>query len=1215
MTVSLLIDFQDEAGWYDASDLVKNCVRTENACAEDFSHAVDSCSLTLVYDSLLLSKLATARGDSVALIQIDGVPYFSGRIPPTTKFETGGTTVDGDVDIEDIEIEVLDYSSLLDRQVKDSDAIAWEHYHICDPAAPSTSIVHQLLALCGVTGSQVAITQTISIELRAFTKGSGDGTIGDILNTLLYEYGYTYRFDRTGRIVLVQWIYETLSPTMDIDELIIMADLMAEKIAREYDGCKLYWFGFIEKSQAMVYLEDLPIGDDNRYSGYPIQPGYLYPVEANVEETWWEYQDRGVSNKVVDGRVVKDKNFSQIVLTKNHTLDDSFEAGVAPETTIYGNKRARLTWRNGEATSKKIYWAAIYADVVYLGSANEIEKMTAASPKKVDEYTAEYIHDETSAGRLASARADIFYKGAWRFSFQSETEIPVGTIGTLTDPYSGLAGTVMVIQSSFDPETGIYEVKAISIADVTIAPTASRMKLLPSPPKTKTESIETQLQNVPSFTDLEEGYESSGATKTPVVPVILLCEGVAPHTIEILIDHQVNLGNAFSHFKVQVSDNQLQWYKLRTDGVDWKGDLNGATITNLERVIHCGIPHEGAIDNPTGKHLYYRASRVNKNGLESEYSAVADATEPIILAGSLGLNAIFASNISASVMETILLKAYFLYLGFTGGDILDPEEGDVRIYADAVKIAFEMFTRAVWAANRRIQIGGTDSFGNFLPFSFCRGLLGSTGVAPVNDPLPDKSFYRFNFDDSLKDQFGNDPWSVTGVVGYSANKFEGTKSLTQGSTDYLTLYWNNIWRCGSSATICGRMYLTDANSQIQVGLYYNGQNQIRFTLNNTSISIQAWKSGVFSSKGAATDPIAGSFHLLCFMYDEIENKAILRFDDIEYSLSPTGSWGSSANGELHVSFIDGGHQCYIDDLIFSPIISVDPEIFYQHLLRNRPWDPGSVQADLHFIPSPGGRVIIAGTNVKRKVLTEEGYTITEDDGFSEIECKTGAADQTIVFPALKKSIGRIIDVSSAHGSGAGEVVLDGEGDEPFIFNGASYTTIRVGLPDQHTKVIGTKDGWKIIGGVVQPVALEPDIGGGYHKLNRTVSAMDVSTQAWYSSPYIWDVSSLLPDGVRSVNVKVLVALAAGVAEISGNAWAMVWDYDSGAYSVDKTYNSGAWQTLPYKPASSTSRNMQALIESRINIGASKKLYCGMYKDFSDAVYCYATLRGYHFGPV
>jgi hypothetical protein len=166
--------------------------------------------------------------------------------------------------------------------------------------------------------------------------------------------------------------------------------------------------------------------------------------------------------------------------------------------------------------------------------------------------------------------------------------------------------------------------------------------------------------------------------------------------------------------------------------------------------------------------------------------------------------------------------------------------------------------------------------------------------------------------------------------------------------------------------------------------------------------------------------------------------------------------------------------------------------------------------------------------------SDSPYTIKPTETETDFLITTGASDFTLNWPSLSSSKYRRITVWKID-SGAGEIVNDGEGSE--TFNGL-WTTCRVGLQWQHTTYMGMASTWMWLDGVKQPVALEPDIGGGWHKRITSDEAggwlysnSSISANTWYEI----DFSSSVPSGTRLISCSFIALNASNVARVFWNS--------------------------------------------------------------------------------
>jgi hypothetical protein len=237
-------------------------------------------------------------------------------------------------------------------------------------------------------------------------------------------------------------------------------------------------------------------------------------------------------------------------------------------------------------------------------------------------------------------------------------------------------------------------------------------------------------------------------------------------------------------------------------------------------------------------------------------------------------------------------------------------------------------------------------------------------------------------------------------------------------------------------------------------------------------------------------------------------------------------------------------------------------------------------------------------------------TIPNQKGGSAVVAFTTSSTQRLcTLGTLAANEERTVTVINGNGSGAGGVKLVANGAEMFLYNGAQYSNLYLRLPGRNVTLLGLSGiGWIVVSGEVSPVDNQPDEGGGLHY--RYVNAWDLSARTdTKASPYTWDVSSMIPVGVRLVDLMLYFG-ASGTSEIA-EADFFVWDYDLGASNISNTEAKGVRMSCSFRPTSVSTRVTQAAGHYLCSIGMSRKLKLGI---LGSAMSYYALLRGYVMGP-
>lgn len=462
----------DGVNWTDYSAYVRdNFTITHRAASNDFHCATNLFNFTLLYDADLFTELRAMTSRAyVKYYDDDNAVQFSGYFMPSTSYE-----YDGILDMQTCRIEAQDFTELLRVPVGavEDDDVAWQNYAILDSTSPSTSIVHALFTKIGLSTDLIASGVSIPATVGAFASSSYEDQALDMLDTLLYEYGYVCNWNKEGKFEPIQWIIpsgtaydHTFTGTdiaLSIDETVAIS---------EYEGNQVIWYGLQTASGTRLYTEDLPWEDDGDFEGYAVLDGFNYPPEASViddttgdyQKVYQEYNDTGIryktAGKYVEEEYYKDfalskADFSEILITSNHVVSDRYDAGLTRDVEEFFNKRARIRYRNTSGSTKLLYYMHIDADVVYKRSQRKTKIQTVSGSNKLSSYESRFIFDETTADTLCAAQTQAMLAGNRTYKFQSEENVEEGSYVRIL-PGNGVDASGIVIEKAYDGYTQMY---------------------------------------------------------------------------------------------------------------------------------------------------------------------------------------------------------------------------------------------------------------------------------------------------------------------------------------------------------------------------------------------------------------------------------------------------------------------------------------------------------------------------------------------------------------------------------------------------------------------------------------------------------------------------------------------------------------------------------------------------------------------------------------
>lgn len=473
MSRLVYFDLQDGNGFRNVSSLIKYDSLKINvvACSDNHHYAQNTASFELLYDSVLFGLIQANTADIIVKIfNSDPLyPMFYGHIPQTRAY-----TYNGIVGNIVMSLEAVDDGDYLNVPVGSNICYRW--YQVMNYASPSTSIVHQLAYLAGFTFAEISETVIPEI-LNAFVPPSKDDSVKDLLDALLFEYGYILNFDENGLLSPVKWISAVDSTSQFTDNNII-GELGVDDTFITHKGAEVVYYELTDVSTTtgqtdiLLYSDnELPYADTFGFAGYTIVSGTTYPPITNaIDETtgtytvaYQEYDDTAVNywtnsaikNKLDYNYKAFTSDFSSIVATSGWYLSYQAESNIELLTLEVYNTKARIVYKSNGDTNNKLYSSRIYGKVLYKSAERTSKVEVVENSTDIDRYVSTFIFDKVYADVLVKAIAAQYDIPQKTYKVRSETVI---TVGELVDVVTGdgTSAVCQVISRSYDESTQIY---------------------------------------------------------------------------------------------------------------------------------------------------------------------------------------------------------------------------------------------------------------------------------------------------------------------------------------------------------------------------------------------------------------------------------------------------------------------------------------------------------------------------------------------------------------------------------------------------------------------------------------------------------------------------------------------------------------------------------------------------------------------------------------
>jgi hypothetical protein len=479
------LDFQQGSGWEDISSYVdydswKGKVST---LWNNLKPVADYCTFRVKPDATLALKFLDYNDAIKVYIKKDGSDYFMGYVRRDAKLKITSK-------LDAVNIECIDRIYVLQKKIFSS--FMWEDYKICDPGDTANSIVHQLLVLAGLTTGDVAnVTISTVIDYfvveenmkeipgnpkgqipgeRYFKKifktvsvGIGGDTYLNILTNLLFQFGYTFYFDESGKLTPYNYLPTDTSTTdyfrYTASTKNILGYLDIEKNNSDIEGVDIRWFSIKELPdpglEKPILYQDITNPGAMFKCGIELDPAEHYPGGAGTDAVYVDFEIEG----------------TEIVACANVELELVSSGGtVTTNTFTASGRRAKIDIENTHGSeTAQIYRLDIIGEAIIKDQDHITKCRLESGTEKVIEYKTEYIRTDADAAKLASGLARHYIYGNLQFRLISTADYDIGGFVIIDEDYLLLIEkTCVILEKKFNEVTGEHTYFCESIANYSL---------------------------------------------------------------------------------------------------------------------------------------------------------------------------------------------------------------------------------------------------------------------------------------------------------------------------------------------------------------------------------------------------------------------------------------------------------------------------------------------------------------------------------------------------------------------------------------------------------------------------------------------------------------------------------------------------------------------------------------------------------------------------
>jgi hypothetical protein len=624
----IYFDYKDGNGWtlVDNNNFDKRSVELEDQVHNRLKPTISRLSFNAYTDSNLINNLLQAPDDVQIKVLKDSLPYFYGFVRNTFDISMRGKTK------EFLKIECIDYGYIMKKFI--SSSILIEDQTVSD-------IIEALLTQLGL--SVFPATQITNIVSVFTVDASRSVSYEKVMSDLLFEYGYTYYFDKEGNFQLWNFAETTITPTALLNDTNIYKGYKISKREEKYDSVEVT-FPTIETLSNISVFKDTT-GGNGYYSMFvSVEPGEYYPLGASSSTPVF-------SKFKIEG--------NDLLSVSNPRLKKTTNPDISVINETYYPQKADVRFHNTGTTQQNITHYEIFGDAK-VKTGDNVVRYDDGTPERTLKIKTNYISTSSDADKLANYLYSYFNYADFQYYIESFTEYDVGEYVSIqyTKLSQDVVGRIYKRQHSLLTEGKYkYYIEGVSeYSDQLSTPVLEISKPAPTPGVVTTDNKE-QITTIiaDSFGDVELTGTEDEPTITPTTPTLTASPSL--NTVNLKADWQVNLTD-FSHYEVQVSDDGSDWYALDNDPLtaNYRGSVeNESTSFAYPEFSHLYIPAIEVDGVHIGRTLHYRVRRKTINGVNSSWSNPVIVDTRVL--DEIQANTITSNHIQSDTIDSRHIKA------------------------------------------------------------------------------------------------------------------------------------------------------------------------------------------------------------------------------------------------------------------------------------------------------------------------------------------------------------------------------------------------------------------------------------------------------------------------------------------------------------------------------------------------------------------------------
>ena len=291
-----------------------------------------------------------------------------------------------------------------------------------------------LLAAAGMTASEYSLPSPMAtIDVPYLTRSAGDESVLDLLDELLWQYGWTLYATADGVVsARTWWVSSTPADRYDVDN--IVGDLEVERTEIEHRTVDVELDLVADTTDVLLYRDspqyDRGTGD---VEGRIMLAGTYFPARGAVENVWQNYRTNWIETRRGD-----DKENIDLISARNQRLVFEADSDLDVVTEEHEALRSRIVVHNtGTDDTRRLRILDVRGDATFRYGTSVVEVSTTPAVEGTLD-TATAIPTRVRFPEDLTSDQDSAYIG-WTVEIAGEVREITGYEGTLRRATVGVA--------------------------------------------------------------------------------------------------------------------------------------------------------------------------------------------------------------------------------------------------------------------------------------------------------------------------------------------------------------------------------------------------------------------------------------------------------------------------------------------------------------------------------------------------------------------------------------------------------------------------------------------------------------------------------------------------------------------------------------------------------------------------------------------------------